>query len=187
MRTTRRTWSAVWPSGASWNTYHQDGVSFWRRHGVHHPFLLPSYRGDGRRYHQNFARIGFTPEDAGRVSFIELLHVPTTGRSSLKARDLDGNHLAAVEPLILAGAHRHVFLSAGVARLMRRSGGFKWLPQHQPSGEVLPELHRHERTAVYLHLHFSNYGKFRERMEQEAQAIARLANPGGQSPGHPTH
>lgn len=45
--------------------YHRDGAAFWRRHGVHHPFLLPTYRGDGRRYHANFARIGFTPEHAG--------------------------------------------------------------------------------------------------------------------------
>lgn len=23
--------------------YHEDGVAFWRSHGVHHPFLLPTY------------------------------------------------------------------------------------------------------------------------------------------------
>jgi hypothetical protein len=38
--------------------YHEDGVAFWQRYGVHHPFLLPEYRGDGRRYHRTFARIG---------------------------------------------------------------------------------------------------------------------------------
>lgn len=26
--------------------YLKDGVAFWRRYGVHHPFLLPGYRGD---------------------------------------------------------------------------------------------------------------------------------------------
>ena len=167
--------------------YHEDGVAFWRRHGVHHPFLLAAYRGDGRRYHRNFARIGFTPEDASRVSFIELLHVPTTGRSRLTARDLDAGHLAALDALIRAGAPRHVFLSAGVARLMRRSGRFNWLPRILPSGEVLPVLHRHESTVVHLHLHFSNYGKFQERMDREALAIAQLAKPDGHPPGHATH
>src|SRR5690349_12751256 len=57
--------------------YLADGVAFWRKYGVHHPFLLPQYRGDGRRYHQAFARIGFTPANAADVSFVELLHVPT--------------------------------------------------------------------------------------------------------------
>ena len=55
--------------------YHADGVAFWQGHGVHHPFLLPSYSGDGRRYHLNFARIGFAPTQAEQVSFVELLHV----------------------------------------------------------------------------------------------------------------
>ena len=30
--------------------YHEDGPGFWRGNGVHHPFLLPCYKGDGRRY-----------------------------------------------------------------------------------------------------------------------------------------
>lgn len=60
------------PAFGSIVEYHDDGVAFWQRHRVHHPFLLPSYRGDGRRYHQKFARVGFKPEDAARVSFIEL-------------------------------------------------------------------------------------------------------------------
>src|SRR4051812_18140893 len=51
--------------------YHRDGVAFWRRHGVHHPFLLPDYRGDGWRYHRTFARIGFSPQHAELVSFAE--------------------------------------------------------------------------------------------------------------------
>jgi hypothetical protein len=56
---------------------HEDGTAFWRRHGVHHPFLLPQYTADGRRYRRTFAKIGFRPEHAELVSFIELLHLPT--------------------------------------------------------------------------------------------------------------
>jgi len=66
--------------------YHTDGVAFWRRYGVHHPFLLPQYSGDGQLYHRSFARIGFGPQHANLVSFVELLHVPTVGRDKL-ARD----------------------------------------------------------------------------------------------------
>jgi hypothetical protein len=59
--------------------YHDDGVAFWRKYEVHHPFLLDEYPGAGRRYHQTFAQIGFTPAHADLVSFVELLHVPTSG------------------------------------------------------------------------------------------------------------
>jgi hypothetical protein len=69
--------------------YHQDGIAFWQRHNVHHPFLLPQYAGDGRRYHRNFARIGFTRQHASIVSFVELLHVPTVGRNKLEPGDLE--------------------------------------------------------------------------------------------------
>ena len=73
--------------------YLDDGVAFWCKYGVHHPFLLPGYRGDGRLYHKTFASIGFTVEHAAQVSFVELLHVPTCGRSSLVPEDLDPQHL----------------------------------------------------------------------------------------------
>jgi hypothetical protein len=68
--------------------YHDDGVAFWRTHGVHHRFLFPGYSGDGRVYHRNFGRNGFKPEHAPLVSFVELLHIPTVGRNVLAAEDL---------------------------------------------------------------------------------------------------
>ena len=61
--------------------YHEDGAQFWRQYGVHHPFLLPRYRGDGKKFHQRFSKIGFTKDQANDVSFAELIDVPTTGRS----------------------------------------------------------------------------------------------------------
>jgi hypothetical protein len=155
--------------------YHREGVSFWQRHGVHHPFLLPHYRGDGRRYHVNFARTGFGPQDAARVSFVELLHVPTVGRSTLHVSDLDPLHLGWVDSLISAGASRNVFISAGVLRLMLASRRFPWLDRSRPSSEILPVLYSRGDTKVYLHLHFSNYGKFQAQMDQEAAAIRELA------------
>jgi len=36
--------------------YLADGVAFWRKTGVHHPFLLPAYGNkDGTKYHRSFA------------------------------------------------------------------------------------------------------------------------------------
>ena len=37
--------------------YLADGVTFWSKYGVHHPFLLPKYKGDGKLYHRNFSKI----------------------------------------------------------------------------------------------------------------------------------
>lgn len=151
--------------------YHRDGIAFWQRHLVHHPFLLPQYRGDGRRYHQNFARIGFQPKHASLVSFVELLHVPTIGRSKLEPDDLSPAHLQWVNEAILTGKPKNTFISAGVARLMRATGYFNWLPREFPKEKVLPEIYSGAGTTVYYHLHFSNYGKFRVRLDAEADAI----------------
>lgn len=158
--------------------YHQDGVAFWHCHGVHHPFLLPEYRGDGRRYHRTFARIGFTPTQAHLVSLAELLHVPTVGRSKLTPQDLDPLHLRRLNEAILQGNPKHVFLSAGVARLMRASKSFPWLPKEAGVPGPLRTLYTEPTRTVYLHLHFSNYGKFQKQLEEEANAIAALLPTG---------
>jgi len=161
--------------------YHQDGVAFWHHHGIHHPFLLPEYRGDGRRYHKTFARIGFTERSAALVSFAELLHVPTVGRSKLTQEDFEVSHLQMLNSAILNGKAQHIFVSAGVARLMRASGAFPWLPKEPTASDPLPVLFREPARAVYQHLHFSNYGKFQQQLDAEALAIASLLPKYGQS------
>ncbi len=68
--------------------YLTDGVGYWQSKGVHHPFMLPHYKGDGKLYHRRFSQIGFRPENAKDVSFVELVNFPTVGRSQLKINDL---------------------------------------------------------------------------------------------------
>jgi hypothetical protein len=154
--------------------YHEDGAAFWKRYGVHHPFLLPEYRGDGRRYHRTFTRIGLKPQHAALVSFAELLHVPTVGRSELAAEDLDPSHLAKLNEAILHGNAKHIFVSAGVRRLMQAGGAFPWLPKKLPASGRLGVLYSEPSRTVYSHLHFSNYGKFQQQLEAERRAIAAL-------------
>lgn len=100
--------------------YHEDGPAFWHNHGVHHPFLLLQYTGDGRRYHRSFAKIGFLPEHAELVSFIELLHLPTVGRSSLVPKDLDSTHLRWLRSAVFSGRAKYRG-SAGIHVKNRRS------------------------------------------------------------------
>ena len=106
--------------------YHRDSVSFWQREGVHHPFLLSTYprSGKGRRYHANFARLGFVAQHARLVSFVELLHVPTVGKNPLTVADFDPVHLDRVNAAIINGNAEHIFISDKVSRLMRQTGHF---------------------------------------------------------------
>ena len=154
--------------------YHEDAVTFWHRYGVHHPFLLREYTGDGRRYHRTFARVGFEPKHAALVSFVELLHVPTVGRSQLDPADLHPPHLQMLNSAILEGKPKHIFVSASVARLMQASKAFPWLSKEPTRLGLLPVLYSGADRKVYLHLHFSNYGKFQQRLDDEAKAIASL-------------
>ena len=108
--------------------YLTDGVKFWSKYNVHHPFLLPKYRGDGRLYHRNFSKIGFTRQNAADVSFIEILHLPTYGRSDLKPEDLSRDHLIYLNDMILNGDAKYIFISPKVAYLMYKTKYFSWLP-----------------------------------------------------------
>ena len=167
--------SSVYPSIVE---YHKDGSAFWQRHGVHHPFLLRDYHGDGRRYHRAFSRIGFKPEHAALVSFTELLHVPTVGRSKLTPEDLDSSHLHQLNSTIIQGNARHIFISAGVARLMHATKLFPWLAKKASGTRPLGLLYSDPNRNVYSHLHFSNYGKFQQQLNSEALAIAKLVQAG---------
>lgn len=164
--------SAIFPKIVE---YHQDAVSFWQKHGVHHPFLLPGYRGDGKRYHQSFARIGFAPEHAKLVSFAEILHVPTSGRSKLTSSDLDAEHLAMLRTAMIGGATKHIFVSPKVAQLLRDTMQFDWLSTAQSDlGGPLRVLCREGNNTVYSHYHFSVYGKFQKQKDSEAVAMRKL-------------
>lgn len=59
--------------------YLNDGIRFWKTHNIHHPFLLPGYKGDGKRYHSIFSKLKLESNFSDKISFIELLGFPTTG------------------------------------------------------------------------------------------------------------
>ena len=155
--------------------YHADGINFWRKYGVHHPFLLPSYQGDGRFYHKSFSRIGFTSAHADQVSFIELLHKPTVGRNKLETSDLSKRHLKFIDNAIFNGNASHVFIPSGVARLLRTTSYGTWLPSSSVKDEEPLEIwHKKGSVTVYKHLHFSVYGKFENQKQREIESIKSL-------------
>jgi len=66
--------------------YHKDGVNFWKKYNVHHPFLLPDYpfnrKKAGVPFHRNFSKLNLSSDHAAHISFIELLDIPTIGNKS---------------------------------------------------------------------------------------------------------
>ncbi|NNE33979.1 MAG: hypothetical protein HKN13_02005 [Rhodothermales bacterium] len=119
--------------------YHSDGVGFWRRHGVHHPFLLPDYplnkTTGGVPYHRRFGWMGLDPKLADQISFIELLDVPTTGRTDRSHFwDLFSiEHAGRIDSLVSSGSRRLVLLSNSLVsnymeQARKRWGVFDWLP-----------------------------------------------------------
>jgi hypothetical protein len=88
--------------------------------------------------------------------------------------DLDPGHLARINAAIMQGQARHIFVSAGVARLMVASKAFPWLRRAPDALAPLRRFYSDGTRTVYQHLHLSNYGKFEERMVLEARAIQAL-------------
>ena len=141
-------------------TYLEDGVEYWRQRGYHHPFRHPDYRGDGALYHKQFAEIGFTKQHAELVSFVELIDVPTSGRSKLQPDDLKPSHLDRLRAWVLDGRASYIFIPPGVSRLLRRTTQFSWLPDKPISHDgSLPVLFRSNNKTVYAPFHLSCIGK----------------------------
>ena len=160
-------------------TYLRDGPEFWRQQGVHHPFLLNQHTGSGRYYHDEFAQIGFTSQHAYCVSFVEIVPIPTYGRSDLRTSDIRSeeikNHLRELSKITIRGS-QHVFISKSVGKLLRASEYFAWLPPEptlDSSGNLkhLKLWDNDVRKCVYCHTHFARWdssgveAKIRERPE----------------------
>lgn len=156
--------------------YLEDGAGFWKTYGIHHPFLLPAYgRGDGWMYHFTFSKIGFQPEHANTVSFVELVDRPTFGRSKLNVTDLSKEHLRRLNDVILHGSARHIFIPNSVARCMRESSIFDWLPKvAENEKQGLKVWKCFESKTIYSHYHFSAYGKFEQEKRRQLQVIGAL-------------
>jgi hypothetical protein len=151
-------------------SYLADGVRYWKQKGYHHPFRHPDYRGDGALYHRRFAEIGFTPDHAERVSFVELIDVPTSGRSRLTPRDLNQSHLDRLRNWVLDGSASYIFIPPGVGRLLRRTPQFSWLPEEPISHDgSLPVLFRSNLKVVFAPYHFSCVGKHCLKKDRDLQ------------------
>lgn len=119
--------------------YQKDGIAFWRRHGCHHPFMLPNYPFNrskaGVPFHRNFSKLGLGPEYAKHICFLELLDIPTIGNKSDDIGHfyelLSLGHLEYIDRLMLGGRNKLFFVSNGVLRdlikIQKSCPLFDWL------------------------------------------------------------
>jgi hypothetical protein len=167
--------------------YHDDGVTFWQRHGVHHPFLLPDYpfdrRRDGVKYHATFAKLGLGSEFASKVSFVELLDIPTIGATGAGTNTdfeqlLDANHLQRLDRLLTSGQRRAIFVSPtmlrDMLRISERFGVFHALSSVAPR-KPDPEtpITTIGETQIYCAYHFSD-GRAHAGLPAMARTIRTL-------------
>lgn len=141
------------------------------------------YHGSGRLYHDRFSRIGFKPDDADLVSFVELLHVPTTGRSNLNASDLSLEHLNKLAEWFDYGSAMYIFfVSRKVTELMRqKKPSLDLLPQNQviinDDFENLKVLRKKNGQIIYeiyhLSCHYDWQWSMLERQINDIRAIVR--------------
>ena len=76
--------------------------------------------------------------------------------------------------MIFNGAAKFIFLSAGVQRLLAASGSFPRLSTVRRHQGALRVLYEDDCQAIFLHLHFSTYGKFELQLQAEAEEIFAL-------------
>jgi hypothetical protein len=160
--------------------YLEDGVEYWKQRGYHHPFCRPGYRGDGALYHKRFAEIGFTPDHADQVSFVELLDVPTSSRIDLKVDDLKVAHLDRLRNWVLYGKAAYIFIPPGVAHLLLHTMRFAWLHEVPiPGYGPPPVLFHSNHKTVFSPFHFSCVGKNCPKKDRDLQirAIGELIKP----------
>ncbi|WP_278035477.1 hypothetical protein [Flavobacterium nitratireducens] len=145
--------------------YLTDGVSFWNKYKIHHPFLLPNYKGDGKRYHKIFSKLNIESSFSNKISFVELIGFPTTGNAKSNNKlfleyltsDANRNHLIELDSF-LNDIEKIIFIAWGLIDdlkyLNSKTGLFKKIVQMNKSKMSISELNKYEN--IFIHRHFSD-------------------------------
>lgn len=146
--------------------YQKDGVAFWKKYGIHHPFLHQQYPHGisklGMKYHKVFASLGISSENADSISFVELLDVATTGVSGTSPKALyalvNENHLAYLKQVFLSAHPKIVVFSNGFKLYLK---SIKQITNPLYAFKFLLDLKHNESTTIretcfFLSYHFSH-------------------------------
>ncbi|HRG18733.1 MAG TPA: hypothetical protein PLP39_06555 [Flavobacterium lutivivi] len=145
--------------------YLEDGVSFWKKYNIHHPFLHPEYKGDGKRYHKMFSKLDLKSIYADKISFVELIGFPTTGMAKknrnrfinfLLSTD-NKKHLISLDE-ILNSPDKIIFIAWGLINDFRlinsQNGMFSKLASLNLDSLNIKDLNQCDN--IFIHRHFSD-------------------------------
>ena len=149
--------------------YHNDGVTFWEEHGVHHPFLLSAFAGKvgGIRYHKQFRKLGLDKQYAKYLSFVELLDIATygnTGKAKLKdfTDKISHAHIKQLEKWMIGSGDKLIFvptmvMSTYLRRVYSKTHLFGWLIKCDKPMELDEPvlLWDKDGVSIYKYNHFS--------------------------------
>lgn len=145
--------------------YLTDGINFWNTHNIHHPFLLPDYKGDGKRYHTIFSKLKLESKFSSQIAFVELIGFPTTGMSKKNNKafqnflisELNRKHLIELDNLI-NNPDKAIFMAWGLIDDFRfiyeKTGLFHKLSKLNKHGMNINDLNQFEN--IFIHKHFSD-------------------------------
>ena len=145
--------------------YLSDGVQYWKKHKIHHPFLAKGYSGDGRRYHKMFSKIDINSNHSQNISFVELIGFPTTGMAKKNNKkftehllsDKNREHLIKLDK-ILNRKDKIAFVAWGLLSdfsiLYKKLGIFENLAKIDKKQLNINDLNR--VNNIYIHKHFSD-------------------------------
>ena len=146
-------------------SYLSDGIDFWETNGIHHPFLLRGYKGDGRKYHRSFSKMKFDSSVANKISFVELIGFPTTGMAGSNSTlfkeylfsEANSGHLIELDKL-LSNNDKIIFIAWGLINdfklINKRTGLFEMLAKLDKSKMDITDLNQYEN--IFVHRHFSD-------------------------------
>ncbi|CAM4033584.1 Imm27 family immunity protein [Flavobacterium antarcticum] len=145
--------------------YLTDGISFWEKHTIHHPFLLPNYKGDGKRYHRIFSKLKVESNQASKISFVELIGFPTTGMAKsnnkifLEYLISEENRIHLIElDKFFSHSDKTIFIAWGLMNdfkiIYDKTGLFKKFAELDKSKMIISDLNNFEN--IFIHRHFSD-------------------------------
>jgi len=147
--------------------YHADGVKFWKKYDVHHPFLLDEYplkkTEGGVPYHKKIQKLGFDKRFANIFSFVELLNVPTIGSTSenikLFYEMLDKAHLEWLEDIIFSDNNKLVLtnqtLANNIRKISKKHGSLKRLNNILLNKKANTVAYKSKNLTIYNGYSFS--------------------------------
>ncbi len=145
--------------------YLNDGITFWKENNIHHPFLLPNYKGDGKRYHRIFSKLKIESRFSSNISFVELVGFPTTGMAKTNNKiyreflllESNRNNLLELDKL-LNHSDKKIFIAWGLMDdfkfLYNKTGLFKKFAELLKSEMNINDLNQSDN--IYIHRHFSD-------------------------------